>query len=241
MWTQRRISGLWLAVAVLASLTLGALAASWWRTRPRQVINAYHVWYHKKGEETYNNTRWLGAELQKSPLDLWVMQEILYEIKPDVLVEAGTYLGGSAYYFASVFDLLGNGRVITIDIEDHPGKPRHPRITYLIGSSTAEGIVSQIKAAIRPGEKVLVDLDSDHHKAHVLNELRLYSPLVTPGSYLIVEDTHFNGHPILPKFGPGPGEAVQEFLESHPEFRPDARREKFGMTFNPGGYLRRVR
>ncbi len=88
---------------------------------------------------------------------------------------------------------------------------------------------------------MLVDLDSDHRKPYVSKELHLYSPLVTPGSYPIVEDTHFNGHPILPKFGPGPGEAVAEFLPTHPEFQPGASREKFGMTFNPGGYLRRAR
>ena len=227
-------------VFVAAAFAAGAFTASWWRTRPRQVIDAYHVWYHRHGEETYNNTQWLGIEVQKCPLDLWVMQEIVHEIQPDVLVEAGTYMGGSAYYFASLFELMNHGRVVTIDIEDHPGKPSHPRITYLLGSSTSGEIVSRVKAAIHPGEKVLVDLDSAHNQAHVAKELELYSPLVTPGSYLIVEDTHFNGHPILPKFGPGPGEAVAEFLPVHPEFRADPRREKFGMTFNPGGYLQRL-
>ena len=221
LYSQVMQKGIAVLLLAVASLAAGAFAASWWRTRPRQVIDAYHVWYHRKGEETYNNTQWLGGEVQKCPLDLWVMQEILHEIKPDVVVEAGTYMGGSAYYFASLFDLTGHGRVITIDIDDHPGKPAHPRITYLLGSSTSDEIVAPVKAAIQPGEKVLVDLDSAHNKAHVLKELQLYSPLVTPGSYLIVEDTHFNGHPILPKFGPGPGEAVQEFLPSHPEFRAD--------------------
>jgi cephalosporin hydroxylase len=130
---------------------------------------------------------------------------------------------------------------VTVDIEDHPAKPKHPRITYLLGSSTSPEILAKIREAIRPGEKVLVDLDSDHHKEHVLNELRLYSPLVTPGSYLIVEDMHFNGHPILPKWGPGPTEAVEEFLRSNADFQPDRTREKFGMTFNRGGYLKRLR
>jgi cephalosporin hydroxylase len=87
----------------------------------------------------------------------------------------------------------------------------------------------------------MVTLDSDHHAAHVAEELRLYSQLVTPGSYLVVEDTHFNGYPILPKFGPGPHEAVDAFLRSNPDFTRDGSREKFGMTFNPGGWLRRIR
>jgi len=230
-----------LAAAVAVSLSAGAFAASWWRSQPRKIIDSYHIWYHRHGEETYNNTQWMGVEVQKSPLDMWVMQEILNEVKPDVLVEAGTYRGGSAYYFASLFDLMNHGRIITVDIEDHPGKPQHPRISYLLGSSTSEEILSRIKGAIQPGEKVLVDLDSDYRKPHVLRELQLYAPLVTPGSYLIVEDTHFNGHPILPKFRPGPGEAVAEFLPSHPEFQVDGSREKFGMTFNPGGYLKRMK
>jgi cephalosporin hydroxylase len=87
----------------------------------------------------------------------------------------------------------------------------------------------------------MVVLDSDHHKDHVLEELRLYSPLVSVGQYLIVEDTHFNGHPILKNFGPGPWEAVEEFLRERPDFAVDSSREKYGMTFNPHGYLRRVK
>lgn len=204
-------------------------------------MDAYHIWYTKNDRSTYNNTRWLGIETQQCPLDMWVYQEMLTEVKPDVMIEAGTYLGGSAYFFASIFDLLKHGRVITVDIEDLPGKPKHDRITYLLGSSTSDEIIEKIKRLILPGEKVMVILDSDHHKAHVLNELKRYSPLVSDGSYLIVQDTHFNGHPILPKFGPGPMEAVEEFLKSNGDFRPDRSREKFGMTFNPGGFLKRVR
>jgi cephalosporin hydroxylase len=237
MRTIRRALGLTVAIATVAGITWAA--AAWWHKRPQHVIDAYHVWYHRVGEETYNNTNWRGVEVQKCPLDLWVMQEIIQEVQPDVLVEAGTYLGGSAYYFASLFDLAGKGQVITIDIEEHAGRPKHPRITYLTGSSTSPEIVARVRSQIPPGARVLVDLDSNHRKAHVLEELRLYSPMVTPGSYLIVEDTHFNGHPILPKFGPGPGEAAREFLASNTDFRADAPREKFGMTFNPGGYLRR--
>lgn len=131
--------------------------------------------------------------------------------------------------------------MITIDIEDFPGKPKHPRITYLLGSSTSNEILAKIRSLIQPGETVMVALDSDHRAPHVANELNLYSPLVTPGSYLVVEDTHFNGRPILPKFGPGPTEALQQFLPRHPEFQVDRSREKYGMTFNPGGYLKRLR
>ena len=230
-----------IAATAVVSAAAGAIAMNRWQARPRQVVDAYHIWYTRNDQATYNNTRWLGVETQQCPLDMWVYQEMLAELKPDVLIEAGTYQGGSAYFFASILDLLKHGRVITVDIEDFPAKPKHDRITYLLGSSTSDEILEKIKRQISPGEKVIVILDSDHHAPHVLNEIKRYSPLVSPGSYLIVQDTHFNGHPILPKFGPGPMEAVREFLQSNTDFQPDPSREKFGMTFNPGGFLKRLR
>jgi cephalosporin hydroxylase len=234
----------WIAfIAISASVSAGLAV---WITRrylldPERTRAAFHVLFHKNGAQTYNHTFFLGVPVQKCPFDLWVMQEMIYELKPDVIVEAGTYKGGSAYYYARLMDLIHHGRVITIDIEDYPGKPTHPRVTFLLGSSTDPKIFDRVRSLIQPGETVTVFLDSDHHKAHVLRELRMYHALVTPGSYLIVEDTHFNGHPILPKFGPGPWEAVEDFLHEHPEFQPDRSREKYGMTFNPRGYLKRVR
>ena len=228
-----------LCVCAVVFFVAGAGAASWWLSRPERVNAAFHRLFHKNGQLTYNNTYWLGIAAQKCPLDMWVFQEILQETRPDVIVETGTFKGGSACFYASIFDLMKHGRVVTVDIEDYKEKPRHPRITYLLGSSTSEGILQQVRGSIQPGEKVMVFLDSDHHQAHVLSELRLYSPLVTPGQYLIVEDTHFNGHPILPKFGPGPWEAVEEFLRVNPDFVADRSRERFGLTFNPRGFLKR--
>lgn len=221
---------------------LGFAVTSYRDRRPENVIAAFHRLFHKRGETTYNNTRWLGTDIQKCPLDLFVFQEILYETRPDVLVETGTFKGGSALYFASLFDLMNHGRVITVDIEDQPVKPKHPRITYLLGSSTSDEILAKIHGLIAPGEKVMVTLDSNHARDHVIKELNLYAPLVSAGCYLVVEDTHFNGHPILPKFGPGPMEAVSEFLATGgASFARDASREKYLLTFNPGGFLRRVR
>lgn len=230
-----------LIFCALGLFLAGAGAASWWLSRPARVNAGFHKLFHRNGQITYNNTCWLGVPAQKCPLDMWVFQEILQETRPDVIVETGTFKGGSAYFYASIFELLKHGRVVTIDIEDYKEKPQHPRITYLLGSSTSEAILQQVRGSIQPGERVMVFLDSDHHQVHVLNELRLYSLLVSPGQYLIVEDTHFNGHPILPKFGPGPWEAVEEFLQTHPEFVPDRSRERFGLTFNPRGFLKRVR
>lgn len=186
------------------------------------------------------NPKWMGVAALKCPFDLWVYQEILHEIKPEIVLETGTARGGSALFLASMFDLLGSGEVISIDIVRRPEWPPHPRVTYLTGSSTSAPIVEEVRRRIAGRSRVMVILDSDHKKDHVLDELRVYSPLVSQGSYLIVEDTNINGRPVFPGFGPGPGEAVDEFLAGNSGFVRDASRERFFVTFNPGGYLRRV-
>ena len=150
------------------------------------------------------------------PLDLWVYQEILHELRPRFIVECGTAAGGSALFLASVCELLGVGEVVTVDIEERPGRPAHDRITYLRGSSVAEDVVGRVKGLVRDAAPVLVILDSDHSREHVLRELRLYGEIVTPGSYLIVEDTNVNGHPVSELHGPGPMEAVEQFLSEIP-------------------------
>jgi cephalosporin hydroxylase len=185
------------------------------------------------------STSWLGIRTLKCPLDLWIYQEILVRNRPDLIVETGTALGGSAHFLATVCDRLDCGRVVTVDWRLREGRPEHPRITYLHGSSIAPRIVDQVVGAVRPGERVMVILDSAHERDHVLSELRAYGPIVTPGQYLIVEDTNVNGHPARPDFGPGPTEAVEAFLEEEPgrSFAVDPACEKFLMTFNPRGYL----
>jgi cephalosporin hydroxylase len=130
--------------------------------------------------------------------------------------------------------------VVTIDIAEHPGRPDHDRITYVVGSSTAPETLARIIAEAEGAGDVMVVLDSKHSRDHVLNELRLYGPLVTPDSYIIVEDTNINGRPVMPDHGPGPHEAVEAFLAESDDFVRDRTREKFYLTFNPGGFLRRV-
>lgn len=207
----------------------------------KETTDRFHRLYfdaHLQGK-TWADTRWLGVTLAKCPLDLWVYQEIVAETRPDLVVETGTFEGGSALFFASLFDLVGNGRVVTVDIEPRGDKPAHERITYLTGSSTAPEIVDQIRAQVAEASRVLVVLDSDHRREHVLAELHAYADFVTPGGYLVVEDTNVNGHPVAPEFGPGPMEAVERFLEQDDRFVVDRSREKFLLTFNPGGFLRR--
>jgi len=173
-----------------------------------------------------------------------VYQEILFELRPDVVVECGTSKGGSALFLSSMCELVGHGQVITIDLYPKPNRPQHKRLTYLSGSSTNPQILKEVTRRIRDADgesaSVLVILDSDHSREHVLDELRLYAPLVTPGSYLIVEDTQLNGHPVWPDFGPGPMEAVDIFLSESDDFVSDTSREKFYLTLNPRGYLKRV-
>lgn len=189
---------------------------------------------------TWRDTYWMGIPTRKCPLDLWVYQEILAEVRPDVIVECGTAFGGSALFLASLCDTLGVGQIISIDIEASLDRPAHHRITYLHGSSISDDTVASVRALISPLATVMVILDSDHRRDHVLAEIERYSPMVSKGSYLVVEDTIVNGNPILPGFGPGPMEAIQEFLSTPPPFTVDRDREKFFLTFNPSGYLRRV-
>ena len=189
---------------------------------------------------TWRNTHWMGHAILKCPLDLWLYQEMLHKVRPAVVVETGTAFGGSAHYLASMMDLLNHGRVITIDVEDRPGRPDHPRISYLTGSSTDPDMVRSVRELIGDAAPVVVLLDSDHAMAHVAAELRLYAPLVTPDSYLIVEDTNLNGHPVFADHGPGPMEALEIFLPAHPEFAHDTSMDKFFLTFNPRGFLKRT-
>lgn len=206
---------------------------------PSEVVDAFHKLYYGSEERTWRSTRWLGVKAQKCPLDLWIYQELLTTTRPDVVIETGTADGGSALYVASVFDLLGTGQIVTIDIAERNGRPEHPRIRYVTGSSTDPVVYEPVLSSIPDDARVMVILDSDHTSEHVLSELLTYAPHVTPGCYLVVEDTNVNGHPVLPEFGPGPLEAVRTFLNTNLEFDIDTACERLWMTFNPGGYLRR--
>ena len=208
----------------------------------RDIISAFHDLYYNglAGEgRIYERTKWMGVACLKCPLDMWAYQEILHEVRPDLVIETGTHMGGSALFMAHILDLLGKGEIITIDTQTAV-RPSHPRIRYVLGSSADETLVGDLLRG-RSDEVRLVVLDSDHSEDHVHRELELFSPFVTVGSYLIVEDTNINGHPTLPSHGPGPFEAVTTFLKSHPDFVVDETREKFLMTFNPRGFLKRIR
>lgn len=197
--------------------------------------------------EIYKHMYWLGIPVIKTPSDMWMMQQVIAEVRPDYIIEAGTAQGGSALYFAHVLQGLGlrGAKVITIDIYDQIEEVSklplwQERVEFILGSSTDSGIVSRITQQVK-GKKVLVALDSNHTRDHVLQELKVYSPLVSPGSYIIVEDTCLDGVPLT-DIGLGPMAAAREFLESDAgaSFSPDATREAFLVTLHPGGWLRKV-
>lgn len=205
-----------------------------------EAVARFHQLYYQRWIDNSDtlNLSWFGYRLAKCPMDLWMYQELLVRIRPDVVVEAGTHVGGSALFLATILDQIGHGRIITIDITPQPDRPVHPRIEYVLGSSTDPAVVERVRASVA-GRSAMVILDSDHTENHVYAEMTAYSPLVHVGGYLIVEDTNVNGHPAYPSFGPGPMEAVNRFLSERLDFEIDSRCERFLMTLNPRGYLRR--
>lgn len=209
--------------------------------RKDEIVEDFHHLYYDGFETTWEQTFWRGIKILKCPLDLWVYQEILWDQKPDLVLETGTAHGGSALWFADMLETIGHGEIITIDIEGSsvfPDRPKHGRLTYIQESSTNPELVSRL-SRLWAGKNVLVVLDSNHSKSHVLQELRMWSPIVPSGGFLIVEDTNVHGHPVCPEHPEGPYEAVEEFLASNSYFVQVPEMEKFQLTFNPGGFLRR--
>ena len=211
----------------------------------REIVDQFHDLYYTLGQKGYNTNlvSWLGYSSLKCPLDLWIYQEIIVRALPDVIIETGTASGGSALYLASMCDLVDHGEVITVDVDARSGelRPTHPRLTYLVGSSTDAAILDALEARLAGRKSSLVLLDSDHRAEHVLAELRAYQRFVPVGGYLVVEDTNINGHPTYPEFGPGPMEALDAFLRESDAFKIDSTCERFLMTMNPRGYLQRIK
>lgn len=205
------------------------------------IIRDFHVLYHQLGklnETTWTRTRWMGRRCAQCPFDLWALQDLVWQVRPDWIVETGTGDGGTALFLAELCYLMGHGRVITIDTVAPSPRLRHPLIKGFEGDSVDAHVIARVTRWV-DGPAVVI-LDADHRAAHVAAELAAYTPLVPVGSYAVVCDTHFNGHPVDPDFGPGPAEAVDDFLASHPGWMRDRSWEWSLLTFNPGGYLKRV-
>lgn len=203
------------------------------RAQYAEAIDAFHRVFYAS-QQTHGMTFFEGVATLKNPLDLWVAQEIIWDLKPTLIIETGTAYGGSALFYARQLDRLGAGKVVSIDLDPAEKLPAHERITYVRGSSTSADIASAMEQVAATHPRVMVVLDSDHSARHVLAELHCYGPLVTPGQFLVVEDTNINGRPVAIdwKGGPGPGVAVDAWLPKHPEFERATMAERYLLTFH---------
>lgn len=198
---------------------------------------------------------WLGIPIIQYPQDIVAMQELIWRIKPDLIIETGIARGGSLIFYASMLELLGKGEVlgIDIDIREHNRKaieshPMFKRISLMEGSSTSDETISKVKKAIIGKDVIMVLLDSNHTHEHVIKELNLYSPFVTKGSYLVAFDTAIDDLPdelvANRSWGKGnsPKSAVHEFLKTHSSFVIDKSiQDKLLLTVAPDGYLKRIK
>lgn len=206
----------------------------------------------------YFNFTWMGLPVLQLPEDLLRLQEAVFTVRPDLIIETGIAGGGSLLYLASLCRILGTGRLIGIDIYIAPqvraaltSSSLSPYITLIEGNSTSREVFDQVTQLHEQNEKVMVILDSDHSKAHVRAELELYAPLVTPGSYIIAEDGIMRDLCRVPGgaanwFLDNPAAAARDFLAVHPEFRhhqPNAITD-FGATpvsYWTEGWLQRIK
>jgi len=222
------------------------------RRRYRPIRREYRVWrkmnlykwlIHHQKNVLYEKSHWMGAKAWKNPLDSWVYQEIIYEVKPDIVIEIGCMEGGSTLFLANLLDLIGKGQVISIDIDRSKYNIKHPRIIELEGDSASPEIVDKVTALCK-NRSVLLIHDGDHSKEQVITDLKAYCGLISVGSYIIVED----GIVDIMKAGDGigsPGEgplaATDQFLRENPDFIVDRERERYILTYNPNGFLKRIR
>lgn len=212
----------------------------------QKVIDAFSQLTYRRWRQNHYTlwVSWLGYQITKTPGDLIVYQEIITRTRPDVIIECGTGYGGGSLFFATMCDLIGHGRVITIDPFNHEHdwpRPKHPLLTYVEGRSVDPAIFAKIRDMVGKPESALVILDGDHGRDNVLAELRLYREFVPVGCYMIAEDSFVNGHPVMPEHGPGPWEAVEAFMGETDEFKIDRGCERFMLTVAPKGFLLRVK
>jgi cephalosporin hydroxylase len=200
---------------------------------------------------------WFGRPVIQLPEDMIRVQEVLYRVQPDVVIETGIAHGGSLVYYASLLKAMGRGRVVGVDIEIRPpnraaieAHPLSSLITLIEGDSAAPATVAAVRGRLQAGERALVILDSNHTRPHVLRELEAYAPLVSVGSYLVVTDGIMGALHDVPGGHPewqhdNPSAAAEEFLARHPEFSLDEPRPMLEaartapVTYWPKAYLRR--
>jgi len=219
-----------------------------------------HQWLKVGWNQKYPYTfSWMGRPIIQLPEDIIRVQEAVYRVKPDVIIETGVAHGGSLIFYASLFKAMGKGRVIGVDIEIRPHNRKAIEahelasfITLIEGSSIEKSVVSRVKSLVKPGETVLVILDSNHTHQHVLAELEAYHDLVSPGSYIVATDGSMKDLYDVPRGKPewtqdNPTVAALEFVKKHPEFVIEQPLWPFNdsdlkenITHWPGAWLRRL-
>ena len=221
---------------VAAQTILGGL----YRRFVRPVVHSLFFTDLVRTTANFGELKWLGQPIWQNVLDLWVIQETLAEVKPELLIECGTNKGGSALFYAHLFDLMGRGNVVTIDVEPKHDVAHVP-VTYLVGSSTSPAIVHAVRERVAACHgPVLVILDSSHSSHHVRAELRCYAPFVTRGSYCLVQDGIIDTLRVFRAGRPGPLPAIEDFLQTTNDFVIDEERSKrFLISHHPKGWLKR--
>ncbi len=200
-----------------------------------EILRLANILYFKS--KAYEKTSWMGVRTAKCPMDMWVYQELIHSQNTDLLIETGTLMGGSALFFANVFDVLDKGKVVTVDLIKQKQLPKHPRIEYITGSSIDTHVLNTIRECYAQSSSAMVILDSDHKAEYKFKELNAYSEFVTKGNYMIAEDTCFDYYPAWPEFGPGPATAVKQFMKSNTDFVIDRTQEKHLISFAPMAFL----
>lgn len=209
---------------------------------PAFVARQYHLWYYNS--EVWKETHFLGVPIQKSILDLWLYQEVIWRLNACLVVEFGTMHGGSALFFSRILQAMGRRyRVLTVDVDHSNAREptrSDPNIEMMTLSSADPAVAERIRALREDYEgPVFFILDSDHSMRHVLAELENIRGVTRPGDYVIVEDSNLNGHPVWPGYGPGPLEAIREYVGRYPDDyeRDLATERKFLYTWAPEGFL----
>ncbi len=192
--------------------------------------------------DNFATVTWLGKSIWQNVTDAWAIQEAICNGNVDLVVECGTHQGGSAFYMASLFDLLGKGHVITIDVEKH-ATIEHPRVEYIVGSSidadTLNAVTRRIKE-LSPSHMLII-LDSDHSAQHVRREIEDYAELLPVGDYMLVQDGCIDDLPSMAEGRPGPLVAIESFLRNNRHFVDDEERsDRFLVSHSPKGWIRRV-
>lgn len=215
-----------------------------------RISDEYHSYYESM--RIWEKNTWLGVPCWKLPMDMMVIQELIVKTRPEYIIETGTGYGGSALFYASICELIGKGRVISVDIEDKRSETWNninfyplieDRLKFIIGDSLDHKTIHEVKETVGHESECMVILDSWHTKEHVYREMLMYNCLVKKDGYMIVEDSHAAGNPVPWEYDDeGPMGAIMQWIHSYDDkWEIDKECEKHLLTFNPSGFLKKIK